>query len=424
MLDRKRITTLADVPAYQLCCGCGVCAYLYSQEIEMVDAPSLGRRPRFFESDKADESFLQALDVCPGIKLAHSSDKFKKEGLIESLKKSWGPIFEVWEGYAADPEIRHKGSSGGAITAISLYCLEQGNMTGVLHIAAEPEKPYLNTTVLSKDRDALLSGIGSRYSPASPCEKLGDVEKLTGLGVVVGKPCDIAAVQNVRKFKKELDSKLGLTVACFCAGTPSTDGTLEMLRQMGVDDLDQLTGLRYRGHGWPGTTKAEPLTGDRNNVPRELSYEESWGDILQKYRQWRCYICPDHTGEFADLAIGDPWYKKREEKDHGRSLILVRSSNGKKILSEAIAKGYLVAEKKGEEVLPASQPNLQNTRARLWGQLTALKMVGAPCPDYSGFSLKSNWMDGLSLRGKLRSVLGTVKRIYVKKINQRQTMFE
>ena len=336
MLNRKKIKYLCDVPAYQLCCGCGVCAYLYPEEIEMVDVPSFGRRPKFSGSDNLDERFQQGLEVCPGVGLKHQEATFKSEELIGSLNKTWGPIFEIWEAYAVDPEIRYKGSSGGAITAICLYCLEQEKMHGVLHVAADPKKPYLNTTILSQNRESLMSGVGSRYSPASPCEKLGEIEKTMGLNVVVGKPCDIAAVQNVRKHKGDLDSKIGLTIACFCAGTPSTDGTLEMLRQMGVNEPTQLASLRYRGHGWPGTTEVERQIKSENEGCRKLSYEESWGEILQKYRQWRCYICPDHTGEFADLSIGDPWYKEREDGDQGRSLILVRSPKGKKILRDAI----------------------------------------------------------------------------------------
>ena len=60
--------------------------------------------------------------MCPGIEIAHQPSHNK---IIAELNQSWGPVLEVWEGYATDPEIRYKGSSGGAATALALYCLEK-----------------------------------------------------------------------------------------------------------------------------------------------------------------------------------------------------------------------------------------------------------------------------------------------------------
>ncbi len=419
-MSLTKIHSLKDVPAWQICCGCGACAYLYPEDIQMLDISAYGRRPSFKISQDDHRTYQQGLDICPGIALSHQRETLEQKRLISSLTKTWGPIFEVWEVYATDPEIRYKGSSGGTITALALYCLEHEGMEGVLHVKADPDRPYLNTTVLSKDRDELIDGVGSRYSPASPCEKLGLVEQASQKCVVIGKPCDIAAANNVIRLKPQLEEKIGLTIACFCAGTPSTNGTMAMLKQMGVQAPENLGSLRYRGYGWPGSTKAELRAGIEKIPLRELQYSESWGEILQKYRQWRCYICPDHTGEFADIAIGDPWYKEREDCDEGRSLILVRSVKGKEILERAIASRYLVAEQKEEAVLLASQPNLKNTRARLWGQLFALKLCGVPCPNYNGFSLFTNWYTGLTIARKVKSVLGTVKRVFVKKLHKRQ----
>jgi coenzyme F420 hydrogenase subunit beta len=403
---------LHDVPAYQLCCGCGICAYLYPEHIFMRDVPSLGRRPIFKERAAESEAFFQALEICPGTSLTHMPEVLQQEGLIASLAKAWGPVFEIWEGHAADPEIRLKGSSGGAISAISLYCIEREGKYGVLHTTTDDEKPYLNKTTLSRNRDSILTAAGSRYSPASPCEKLQEIQTAPSPCVFVGKPCDVAAVNNARQYIPALDGNVELTIACFCAGTPSTNGTLEMLRKMGCDSPDGLIALRYRGCGWPG--KATAI--DNNNVSLELTYQQSWGDILQKYRQWRCYICPDHSGEFADISIGDPWYRKIGENEKGRSLIIVRSEKGKEIIGRALNAGYLTAEEVDPGVLPASQPNLIKTRAMLWGRLLALKLNGVPCPTYSGFNLASSWKDDLTLKEKIQSIVGTTRRIYTKKL--------
>jgi len=387
----------------------------------MADVPAFGRRPRFSEGAENSKTSQVAFDVCPGVELSRTSEMLQRQGIIQSLAKEWGPILEIWEGYAADPEIRFKGSSGGVMSAISLYCLECEGMHGVLHTTADAGKPYLNKTVMSQSRNSILAATGSRYSPASPCEGLQEIEKAPVPCVFNGKPCDVAALQKVRRFRPELDTKVGLITACFCAGTPSTNGTFEMLRRMGIKSPSDLAEVRYRGCGWPGKTIALDKNGHHKNI-LEMPYEQSWGGILQKYRQWRCYICPDHTGEFADIAMGDPWYKERSKDDQGRSLVLIRTESGREIFNKAISAGYLIAEIVEAPTLPASQVNLQKAKSMLWGRLLALRMLHAPYPSYHGFALSTSWHKELSLKNKIKTYLGTIKRIYKKKLKMKHVM--
>ena len=413
-----KISNFKQAAEYQLCCGCGLCAYLNPEKIKMVDCLNYGKRPQFILN--TEESSEIGIGMCPGLNLDRNIIQISRKECIESFYDEWGPIVNIYEGHSTDNEIRFKGSSGGAITALALYCLEKKKFTGVLHVVANKDKPALNATKLSRNREAILYGAGSRYSPASPCEELKQVEEAKNPCVVIGKPCDIAATAGAAKEKIKLREKVGLTIACFCAGTPSTKGTIAMLENMGVSQ-EKLATLRYRGNGWPGLAYAKER--EQNAPARELTYEQSWGDILQKYRQWRCYICPDHTGEFADIAVGDPWYKDIEEGDIGQSLILVRSHRGAEIFENAIAAGYLKAEPVSPDILPRSQPNLKKTRASLWGRLLALKMMNAPYPEYNNFGLFASWKNDLAINEKFRSVLSTVKRITVKKLRKKRDLF-
>jgi coenzyme F420 hydrogenase subunit beta len=53
----------------------------------------------------------------------------------------WGPVLAAWEGWASDDEIRHRGSSGGAVTALAAFALDSGAADGVAHIAARATIP-------------------------------------------------------------------------------------------------------------------------------------------------------------------------------------------------------------------------------------------------------------------------------------------
>lgn len=398
-----QLRNVQDVVDWGLCIGCGACAYICPENITLVNVVSEGIRP------KLKQSFCGACDdclnVCPGINVAHSLNG-EKRNLIAGMMESWGPILEVWEGYAADPEIRYAGSSGGLSSTIALYCVEKGGMHGLLHIGPNEKTPLINKTVLSASRSEIVERTGSRYAPASPCDGLSMVAAAPNPCVFIGKPCDVTAVTMAQSMRSELAEKMGVTIGIFCAGTPSTQGTLDLLKKEGIDP-ETVEEVRYRGKGWPGKFSVK-IKGEEQ--PREvMTYMDSWG-FLQKYRPYRCHLCPDPTSEFADIACGDPWYRKIEEGEPGRSLALVRTERGREILRGAIEAGYVILKQADPSILEASQREVLQKRGAVWGRILAMKVFGIPTPKLQGFSLFENWRR-LSFQDKLRSTLGTVRRI-------------
>ncbi|MCD4754248.1 MAG: Coenzyme F420 hydrogenase/dehydrogenase, beta subunit C-terminal domain [Deltaproteobacteria bacterium] len=144
-----------------------------------------------------------------------------------------------------------------------------------------------------------------------------------------------------------------------------------------------------------------------------MSYAESWG-FLNKYRPYRCYLCPDGTSEFADISCGDPWYRETKEDASGYSLVLVRTEKGRKILNGAIESEYVSLKPTDPKILEKSQKNLLLKRGAIWGRLLTMKAFGIPTPHYKGFSLFKNWLT-IPLMDKVRSIFGTARRIIQRK---------
>jgi coenzyme F420 hydrogenase subunit beta len=308
--------------------------------------------------------------------------------------------------------MRHLASSGGALSALALHCVENENMGFVLHTGMDPEKPWLNRTVKSRNRAEILSRTGSRYAPASPCEGLRDIEESDSPSVFIGKPCDVAGADMLRKKRPDLDGKLGLALSFCCAGTPSTRGTLELLASMNLTP-DRLRELRYRGEGWPGG-----FTARQRNASEErfVSYRESWGR-LTSYVPLRCRLCPDGFGRLSDISCCDAWhaYKNDGETSPGLSIILVRTERGREILHRAMAGNRLNLRRISAQDVLKAQRNLLEKRSELFGRLAAMRLFLIPAPQYPGFSLLRAWLRMPILR-KLRSFAGTVRRIVQRRL--------
>jgi len=203
---------------------------------------------------------------------------------------------------------------------------------------------------------------------------------------------------------------VGVAIGIFCAGTPSTKGTLDLLKKHGIDPAD-VEELRYRGRGWPGSF-AVRLRGD--SAWKDLAtYEEAWG-FLQRYRPYRCYLCPDSTSEFSDISCGDPWYRPTERGKQGLSLVLVRTEKGREIVKGAIRAGYVRLEPVRPDALELSQRELQLKRGAIWGRVITMTALGIPSPQFRGFSLFWNWLK-IPFPQKVRSIVGTARRVITRK---------
>lgn len=409
------IRTLNDVVEWRLCLGCGACAWACpDQRVHLMDFVDEGIRP-IVEGGSCGNCH-DCLAVCPAVQTDFRRAEARPPETVATsrLEKDWGPIVGIWEGHATDPEIRFQGSSGGVLTAIAAYCVEELGMHGVLHIAQDPDDPLRNRTRLSRSRGELLGATGSRYSPASVCNGLGLVEAAPAPCVVIGKPVEIAAVVNARRLRPELDAKVGLMLSFFCAETPSTAGTIALLQRLGVAP-ERVADLRYRGLGWPG--HFAPTLRGQNAPHRRLSYRESWA-FLQSYRPWSAQLWPDGSGELADISCGDPWYIEPDGSNPGSSLVVARTALGRSIVEGAMAANYLTLEPAETWKLEKSQHGLSAKKASVWGRRTALKLIGLPVTRLVGLDLFSCWRS-LPFSSKLRSTLGTWRRVIQRKLYRR-----
>ena len=391
-----------------LCMGCGNCAAALPDRIRMVDTRDHGRRPDVHDPRLSPADAERLERICPGAGIRPAVTT--RDGDLDAL--TWGPVLEVWEGHATDPDLRWRGGSGGVVSALAAFALSSGRVAGTVQVRAREDAPLLNETVINRTAEDVARSAASRYAPASPCERLADVARADAPHLFVGKPCDVAGARALAAEDADVARNLDLTISIFCAGTPSIAGTRALARRLGAAEADEITDVRYRGHGWPG----EMLVRWRDAATGELrsgstSYAEGWGEVLTHHKQWRCQLCADHLGEHADLSVGDPWYREIGEDERGSSLVIVRTEKGREALQAAMAAGAVHMQRRDLTTLAASQPNLEQTRGAVFGRCLTGRLTGAAAPRYPGAGLARIWLRRLGLRAKLQSVAGTAKRI-------------
>ncbi|MBF0246178.1 MAG: Coenzyme F420 hydrogenase/dehydrogenase, beta subunit C-terminal domain, partial [Planctomycetes bacterium] len=120
------------------------------------------------------------------------------------------------------------------------------------------------------------------------------------------------------------------------------------------------------------------------------------------------------TGEFADIAVGDPWHRVPDGGDPGRSLILIRSERGRELFHCCLEAGYLNCQPAAPAILSASQPNLLKSRGHVFMRRLVASCLGAAAPRYENLPLFGSWVRELTLMEKLRSIGGSIKRVFKK----------
>lgn len=396
----RKIKNIKDIVDWGLCTGCGACSFFCKNKaISLKNIPFIGIRPII--DNKLCQNCCDCLSICPGYAIDVRKDyNTIKNDLI-------GSYLEIWEGYAADDEIRFRASSGGIISALACYCLEVEKMGLVLHTSMDESIPWQNRTSISTNKNQIINGAGSRYAPSSPCANLQYIKDSKQPCVVIGKPCDIAAVSMLRKYDEVLDKNIGLLLTFFCAGVPSTKGTKDLIEKLGIN-LERVTAVHYRGNGWPGDFR---VSLDDSGKEKRLSYRNSW-HILQKYRSFRCNLCPDGLGETADIASGDAWHRFKEEDNiinNGISVIIVRSEKGKELLHKAAKARYIY-------IIPSDYKNvikaqgLVTRRKELFGRIFSMKILCIPVTRFKGFKLFKAWRKNSFIR-KIFTISGTLWRL-------------
>lgn len=322
-----------------LCIGCGLCEVIAGPDrIRMKLTPTGDERP-VVEGQLDNDTVDAIYRACPGVVVTGLPVDLAAEATVDLV---WGPWHRIALAWAGDPAVRHGGSTAGVLTALGMFLLESGEVEAVLHAGPSRSLPSGGEWRISRSVEDVLAAIGSRYGPTAVLAGLDEALATAETIAVIAKPCDLSALRLRARDDERIGRQVRYWLAMVCGGFMSPEGLAERLAWFDVDPAE-VSAVRYRGDGCPGPTVFERP----EREPVSVSYLEFWGDDESTWSlPYRCKICPDGTGEAADIVAADTWpgatpTVQRMASDPGTNVVITRTLAGERLLDSAVGSGHL-----------------------------------------------------------------------------------
>jgi len=324
-----------------LCTGCGTCIAICPTEAINL---TLNKNKGLYEpkiENKLCNNCFKCLTICPG----HRTD-FKLLNYEIFGEEPWnfllGNFLSCYIGHSNDENIRYNSSSGGLITQLLIYALEEGIVDGALVTRMKKDDPLEPEPFIARTKEEIIEASRSKYCPVPLNIGLKEIidsengEKFA----VVGLPCQLNGIRNAEKLDKTLKNKVILHLGIFCSHTDSFKGTEFFCKKLGIKK-EEIVKLDYRGSGWPGGIKIHLKNGTKKEIKLNdhlfIGFHNSC-----LFSPLPCVLCNDVTAELSDVSLGDAWLPKimAEERD-GKSMLISRNKKGEELLKSAVEKGFI-----------------------------------------------------------------------------------
>lgn len=236
-------------------------------------------------------------------------------------------------GYAINPDIRKKGTSGGLVTAVMAAALEKGLVDGVIVFKKKDE--FEAIPIFTDDiQDVLVSG-GSMHTIPVNLAKYASGRKVA----LPGKSCDVRGIiEEAKRNDVNLDDVyiIGLN----CGGCLHPINTKKMLVNKYQLDPNEVIGEEIS----KGKLIFKTKNGASKAIPIDELEDEGYG------RRESCRYCEVKIPINADIACGN-WGVTGQFLDNA-TFCEIMNEKGKRLIDNAIEAGYI-------EVIPADEKSIE-----------------------------------------------------------------
>ncbi len=234
---------------------------------------------------------------------------------------------------AASPDLRKKGQTSGAVSALMQFALKEGFIHGAVLTHRAPD--HLPRGRLIRHPDEILSCAGSSYVACPTLQALNqgpwtDTERI-GLA---GTPCQVLAMRKMSGSplkRNALTDRVTLIVGLFCTWALTYEPFMKYLK------------ARVNG----ASIRKLDITPPPERLLRVITDDSHTWDVpideIRPFIRKTCGICLDMTSELSDLSVGTV------EGIQGWNTVITRSELGEEILSRAETAGIVESQSLPEE---------------------------------------------------------------------------
>ncbi|MDR3060372.1 MAG: Coenzyme F420 hydrogenase/dehydrogenase, beta subunit C-terminal domain [Prevotella sp.] len=281
------------------------------------------------------------------------------------MKNDFQNIKSVHFAFASDRNVRYKGSSGGAGTAIINYLFDSNKIQSAVTLQYSNNLQKYEPKIVYNKFDYIQSG--SVYHDINIPKYISDnIFKIKGCIAVFCPPCFVNVIRSILK-REEIES---IIISFACSGQTNIEGTYFYYKCLGINKED-INKLQYRGNGFPSGIQI--TLKDRTLVYHE-NYTYPW-DIIQQshlFRPKRCFFCKEVVSEKSDFNIADPWNTEYVTDKDGYTLLTINTDYAKELFNK-MKKNYIQSIETNIDVLYKSQFHTFRQKEKVNKNLNFLK---------------------------------------------------
>jgi coenzyme F420 hydrogenase subunit beta len=373
--------SVAKVIERGLCCGCGTCVGVCPTEAIKME---MSRGLFVPEIDKAKCTECQlCVKSCPGHEVDFKALRTRIFGR-EPKYNSIGNCLNCYVGYSTDDLIRFDSSSGGIVTQLLMFALENHLIDGALVTRMRKDNPLEPESFIARTAEEIIEASKSKYCPVATNDCLRQILKEDGRFAVVGLPCHIHGIRKAEAVYGELNKKIVLHLGLLCSHTVDFAGIFFLLKKLKIHK-DEVKSISYRGNGWPGSMSIETKNASSLSLPLVGDWQAYWPLFSSFFfTPMRCTMCPDQTAELADISFGDAWLPELKSEKRGMSIMLSRTIEGESLLRRAKSAKAISIKRVGIEKVRQSQfINLRFKKDDLPYRLALMTVMGREVPVFN-----------------------------------------
>ncbi len=312
-----------------LCTGCAGCVISCPHDVIGYKHEPGAYKPFHLEEElgldnciHGEKGCTSCTRACPRFRAWETEADEHLFGRTREADEMAGIYSEILLVRAADDDVYDNGQDGGLVSAILIWCLENGIIDGALVSGLEGgEGGWKAKPMVATNAEEVLAGAGSRYTYSANTIAYDEARErgLTDLALV-GMSCQtsIAPVMWHRKVGK-VSKPIKLNIGLLCS--KSFDDSL----------FDELFFLKY------GLAKEDIVKMNIKGVFQVWMRNGDYHEInLKECHAWTregCNHCPDFAAEHADIStggIGDAtdWTLTVVRTDIGKAVIDAMRNDG------------------------------------------------------------------------------------------------